>query len=126
MDINIGQHCQHVSCQRLDFLPFKCDYCKKYFCQYHREPSNHNCNDYLDYLDNYVIKGTESKSKYQKTCSHETCDKTGISNINECLRCGKYYCLEHRFPELHGCGDIDQKPINPKKKKNRFDRCEFM
>jgi len=26
---DLGKHCQHVDCHRLDFLPFTCDGCKQ-------------------------------------------------------------------------------------------------
>lgn len=37
-------------CRREEDLPFKCRYCKGYFCPEHRLPPNHNCvfiNDYM-------------------------------------------------------------------------------
>ena len=133
MDINIGNHCEHSSCNTLDFLPFKCDFCKKYFCEYHAPAHVHSCNEYLEFLDNSIIKSTEDRNKYTKCCAMPNCIVTGISNIVRCSKCNKNYCLSHRFPDIHSC-ENDDLPFNPppphpplkNKRKKRMDRCEFM
>ena len=38
---NLGKHCNF--CKQLDFLPFFCNNCSKYFCKDHRTEKNHNC-----------------------------------------------------------------------------------
>ena len=40
---HIGKSCSNTACNRLDFLPYKCDLCSKIFCQDHREYKDHNC-----------------------------------------------------------------------------------
>ena len=40
---HIGKSCSNTACNRLDFLPYKCDLCSKIFCQDHREYRDHNC-----------------------------------------------------------------------------------
>lgn len=32
---SIGQHCAFLACNRLDFLPVKCDYCRICYCIQH-------------------------------------------------------------------------------------------
>ncbi|CAN8006998.1 unnamed protein product, partial [Ixodes hexagonus] len=39
----LGQHCSETSCNKLDFLPMKCDACKKIFCMSHFQYVQHNC-----------------------------------------------------------------------------------
>ncbi|XP_066137736.1 AN1-type zinc finger protein 2A-like [Euwallacea fornicatus] len=40
---HIGQHCSKRDCNKLDFLPIKCDACKHLFCDEHFRYTNHNC-----------------------------------------------------------------------------------
>ncbi|CAN6448463.1 unnamed protein product [Victoria cruziana] len=41
--LDLGRHCQFDECHQLDFLPFKCDGCKKVFCLEHRTYRSHSC-----------------------------------------------------------------------------------
>jgi len=41
---NLGKHCE--ICKQLDFLPFKCDLCKKYYCLDHRSYEKHKCKEF--------------------------------------------------------------------------------
>ena len=40
---HIGKHCEHTNCRQVDFLPFKCDGCKKNLCLDHRTYKDHQC-----------------------------------------------------------------------------------
>merc|ERR1712213_124917 len=40
---HIGDQCSEKSCRQLDFLPVKCDGCKKSFCGQHWTYEGHNC-----------------------------------------------------------------------------------
>ncbi|XP_050297906.1 AN1-type zinc finger protein 2A-like [Anthonomus grandis grandis] len=40
---HIGQHCRKPDCNKLDFLPIKCDACKMLFCDEHFRYNTHNC-----------------------------------------------------------------------------------
>ncbi|XP_023235624.1 AN1-type zinc finger protein 2A-like [Centruroides sculpturatus] len=42
---DLGEHCSEQTCNRLDFLPMKCDACKKVFCGDHFQYAKHNCKD---------------------------------------------------------------------------------
>jgi len=39
----LGKQCSFSECRQLDFLPVKCDVCKKIFCGEHYKYENHNC-----------------------------------------------------------------------------------
>ncbi|KAJ6241048.1 an1-type zinc finger protein [Anaeramoeba flamelloides] len=39
----IGVHCPVESCNKLDFLPFTCEFCNVQFCQEHWKPEKHEC-----------------------------------------------------------------------------------
>ncbi|XP_046687484.1 LOW QUALITY PROTEIN: AN1-type zinc finger protein 2B-like [Homalodisca vitripennis] len=40
---HLGKQCAESSCQKLDFLPVKCDACEKIFCHEHMSYMGHNC-----------------------------------------------------------------------------------
>jgi predicted nucleic acid binding AN1-type Zn finger protein len=40
---NIGKHCDFPTCGQKDFLPFKCEYCRKTYCGDHRSTDGHQC-----------------------------------------------------------------------------------
>lgn len=40
---DLGAHCSEPSCQRLDFLPLKCDACSGIFCADHVAYAQHHC-----------------------------------------------------------------------------------
>ena len=44
--LNIGEQCSEKSCMTVDFLPFKCQYCKESFCSDHFRPEGHKCEKY--------------------------------------------------------------------------------
>lgn len=42
---HLGENCSEKSCNKLDFLPMKCDSCKKIFCQDHFKYEKHSCEE---------------------------------------------------------------------------------
>ena len=42
----LGRNCEKLDCNKLDFLPIKCNFCKKYFCSEHALPEYHSCTEY--------------------------------------------------------------------------------
>ncbi|RMZ94124.1 AN1-type zinc finger 2B isoform X1 [Brachionus plicatilis] len=40
---HLGEHCQEPTCKILDFLPFRCDSCKKIYCKDHFHYTQHSC-----------------------------------------------------------------------------------
>lgn len=40
---HLGEHCEEPTCRLLDFLPFRCDSCKKIFCKDHINYFKHSC-----------------------------------------------------------------------------------
>lgn len=42
---NLGNHCSKSDCNKLDFLPIKCDACKLLFCDEHFRYNTHNCHN---------------------------------------------------------------------------------
>jgi predicted nucleic acid binding AN1-type Zn finger protein len=103
---NIGCHCQFVDCGKYDFLPFKCDLCKKSFCLDHKDYNSHICPNYQDPSTNNLLPKKKKKSKIVKyVCCHENCKKTNQVPIN-CLKCNKNFCMTHRYAESHNCPSL--------------------
>ncbi|KAI9192920.1 uncharacterized protein BJ171DRAFT_538055 [Polychytrium aggregatum] len=48
---HLGEHCDEASCHRLDFLPYRCQFCTKTFCQDHYRPKEHSCPNVPETLD---------------------------------------------------------------------------
>ncbi|KAJ8080559.1 hypothetical protein PM082_017393 [Marasmius tenuissimus] len=44
--LSVGKQCSHVSCNLVDFLPFKCQHCQQSFCQEHFKVDDHKCPSY--------------------------------------------------------------------------------
>ena len=97
-ELNIGKKCSLDSCGKLDFLPFKCDKCKKYYCLEHAKYDAHMCQN----KDNNNKPKKKSKIITYK-CSKKNCNKKTKVPI-KCFKCNLNYCLEHRYADTHNCG----------------------
>uniref|UniRef100_A0A8D0R2H2 Zinc finger AN1-type containing 2B n=1 Tax=Sus scrofa TaxID=9823 RepID=A0A8D0R2H2_PIG len=86
---DLGAHCSEPSCQRLDFLPLKCDACSGIFCADHVAYAQHHC-----------------ASAYQKIftnrCERSGCRQREMMKLT-CERCGRNFCIKHRHPLDHDC-----------------------
>jgi len=120
MEINIGKHCSLKECNQLDFLPFKCNLCKKSFCLEHKTYDSHKCpisqennitkkikcplcnkkfyiknkDDPDNIINSHIMKGCAHVNK----CKYKKCNVT--LHVISCKKCNKYYCIKHRF---HKC-----------------------
>ncbi|EGV63031.1 hypothetical protein PSN45_004702 [Yamadazyma tenuis] len=56
--MDIGQNCS--KCHQLDFLPFRCEYCKLVFCADHRRLQDHQC-PHLQALESQNIRPRSPK-----------------------------------------------------------------
>ncbi|KAI4388026.1 hypothetical protein MLD38_000402 [Melastoma candidum] len=126
---NLGEHCGHPDCHRLDFLPFNCDGCLSSFCLEHRSYDAHDCpkpgltsrrvavckacsaaiettsQDEGVALLRHENSGECDPSKRKKSvCPVERCrERLTFSNTCECKTCQVKVCLRHRFPADHAC-----------------------
>lgn len=55
----VGTQCGHVSCNLVDFLPFKCQHCRESFCQDHFLWNAHSCPKYDESKHNRVAPDCE-------------------------------------------------------------------
>ena len=94
--------CSLESCQKNDFLPFKCNFCNKFYCRKHHPYDKHQCSKYHILISN---KRNIELIQDQK-CNHQNCLCT--INIKKCYKCNNTFCEKHTFP-WHTC-------YKPKKK----------
>ncbi|KAH6611868.1 hypothetical protein C7974DRAFT_406448 [Boeremia exigua] len=119
---NIGRHCQLEYCGQLDFLPFPCASCKKYYCLDHRSETAHACTDARnrqksDTKEEKENTTTEPPKSISSTwrpegpCARPSC-KTRIDGHThnggvECPRCNRRYCMTDRHEEKHDCKTLE-------------------
>mmetsp|Transcript_6921 Transcript_6921/g.12240 ORF Transcript_6921/g.12240 Transcript_6921/m.12240 type:complete len:323 (-) Transcript_6921:34-1002(-) len=127
----VGGRCSLDTCREHDFLPFKCEFCSRQYCQKHAEPACHECEkvpksrgvlaaicplcrstvkwDDKDSTEEAAMqahqKTCQAKASEQKDiCPAENC-KTKLTAMNSltCEKCKVRVCLTHRFEDAHAC-----------------------
>lgn len=130
---NLGEHCSENTCNRLDFLPLKCDACEEIFCADHITYTGHNCpsvykkdvqvpvcplcnvpipikrGDPPDlavgmHMDNDC---QSDFGEHRRKIFSNKCSSKGCK-VKEmiqvkCSECGANFCLKHRHPTDHAC-----------------------
>lgn len=138
---HLGQHCSESSCNRLDFLPVKCDSCDKVFCGDHMLYARHQCESaYKKDIQVPVcplcnqpvpIKRGElpdvsvgahidrdcqwdpalKKRIYVNKCYVKSCKTKEIVKVT-CRYCNLNFCLKHRHTADHSCEKVNSKEQN--------------
>merc|ERR1739845_181921 len=97
---HIGEHCTFKTCNKLDYLPFKCVKCQITFCEEHYKPSQHNCSKHGE--EKSVAMKVKKKKKKSNPC--EMVDCRGFNLVPMlCGDCGLNFCIKHRFAADHEC-----------------------
>ncbi|XP_057291336.1 AN1-type zinc finger protein 2A-like [Hydractinia symbiolongicarpus] len=134
--MSVGRHCNETFCKKLDFLPFKCDFCKKEFCLSHYKPNEHLCKEVKDQdsklpscplCGKYLVKGRSDNDQVEKHIlsgcqslkatkrKKNRCSHTGCRNVNliplHCEKCLSTFCVRHRHPGDHGCINVSQQRL---------------
>ncbi|EDW04048.1 AN1-type zinc finger protein 2A [Drosophila grimshawi] len=126
---HLGQHCNEATCNRLDFLPVKCDSCDKVFCATHYNYERHNCpgahrKDFQVPIcplcgepvptapgvepdltvSQHIDKQCKSDSKkiYTNRCHAKGCKRKELIPV-QCSQCKLNFCLRHRHTTDHDC-----------------------
>jgi predicted nucleic acid binding AN1-type Zn finger protein len=127
---HMGQHCSEEWCNKLDYLPMKCDACSLLFCTDHLLYDDHKCaSKYKKDVQVPVCplcnapvpftRGTlpdlavsahidqDCKKKqpekvFTNKCSKHKCKKKELIKCI-CSSCQLNYCLTHRHPNDHSC-----------------------
>lgn len=119
-DFHTGKHCEIQDCNYLDYLPYKCNTCKKYLCKthYHNE---YSCSEYIENQKNVFKKIEFDKS----VC--DFCKQIVNKNLKEyviCEVCKGFYCWNHRIQSSHECknkkGYSTKSSLENRRKENFF------
>jgi hypothetical protein len=102
----LGKNCSLESCNRLDYMPFKCVKCDKSFCGDHR--FNHGC-DVKEDRKIDLSNGNATFTLYA-ICSAKDCTEKSYDSVR-CSNCENNFCNKHRNQEDHGCVKEKPKPI---------------
>ncbi|RKF59917.1 AN1-type zinc finger protein 1 [Golovinomyces cichoracearum] len=112
----IGAHCTLNSCNRLDFLPFKCESCRNVYCLEHRSENSHNCSKAGEWaarrrkgdLSSYPLRVDKNMKETERKCASLKCQTTigtSLSTSVHCSFCNQHYCLRHRMKDDHDCSN---------------------
>ncbi|XP_047629519.1 AN1-type zinc finger protein 2B isoform X3 [Phacochoerus africanus] len=130
---DLGAHCSEPSCQRLDFLPLKCDACSGIFCADHVAYAQHHCASAYQKdiqvpvcplcnvpvpvargeppdraVGEHIDRDCRSDPAQQKRkIFTNRCERSGCRQREmmklTCERCGRNFCIKHRHPLDHDC-----------------------
>ncbi|XP_071603760.1 AN1-type zinc finger protein 2B isoform X5 [Heliangelus exortis] len=130
---DLGDHCSWPACQRLDFLPLKCDACEQIFCTDHIAYAQHDCTSAYKKdvqvpvcpLCNTPVPVRRGEmpdvvvgEHIDRDCKSDPAQRKRKIFTNKCLKpgckqkemmkvicdqCHKNYCLKHRHPLDHDC-----------------------
>ncbi|XP_029080636.1 AN1-type zinc finger protein 2B isoform X2 [Monodon monoceros] len=130
---DLGAHCSEPSCQRLDFLPLKCDACSGIFCADHVAYAQHHCGSAYQKdiqvpvcpLCNVPVPVARGEAPDRAVGEHidgdcrsdpaqqkrkiftNKCERSGCRQREmmklTCDHCGRNFCIKHRHPLDHDC-----------------------
>ena len=108
---DIGDFCSY--CRRNDFLPFQCRRCQLMFCSQHRSVESHDCQH---------VSTTETEKQERSITNKKTCHYCRVTTMlySDCNECKHYFCIKHRFPEIHKCVSLSKKKTSTKGFVNRI------
>jgi len=130
---DLGKHCSDSFCNRLDFLPVKCDACDKLYCKDHVRYEDHSCP--YAYKKNvqvpvcplcnqpvpvkkgetpdvvvgaHIDRDCQSDPARKKRKAYANRCSYGKCKVKElipvvCPDCRLNFCLRHRHPQDHQC-----------------------
>jgi len=133
---HIGDQCSEKACRQLDFLPVKCDGCKKSFCGQHWTYEGHNCSTPRlkdvqvpvcplcdkpvpskpgalpdEAVSRHLDRDCRADQKRNPRCSKTKCKVRELIRV-DCNQCGLNFCLKHRHPQDHECSGKSNHSMN--------------
>merc|ERR1711881_624439 len=101
---HIGHHCSLPECNKLDYLPFKCEKCSLKFCEDHWLVDQHSCvgKKEEDKSQPKTIKPKNKNRKKKNVCCLDGCEGHNLVPML-CNDCGLNFCVKHRFKDEHDC-----------------------
>ncbi|RNA33684.1 AN1-type zinc finger 1 [Brachionus plicatilis] len=117
----IGKHCSFESCNRLDFLPVKCELCHFNYCKEHYSFESHQCAKYEEKNKQNLTKVAGSSRIKFYDCTFEECKQKEMVQVI-CEFCDKRLCMKHRLQIDHKCPKLDSNLVDlrPKEAKKEF------
>lgn len=123
---DVGVHCQFETCRQLDFLIWKCDFCRKSHCAEHQTPESHLCAElaqrdsqakravvcakcHVPYNPDSATAHRCASVATKSFCNARGCRAAGpVAELSKvtCKHCAKTYCIEHRFACKHPAANI--------------------
>lgn len=126
---DMGKHCSAEYCNKLDFLPMKCDACGGIFCSEHFSYQTHSCPSAYKkdvqvpicplcsepvptprdvspdvtvgaHIDQFCK--SEKTKIFTNRCSYKNCKKKELIPVS-CTVCKQNFCLRHRHTSDHEC-----------------------
>ncbi|KAF4523210.1 hypothetical protein B566_EDAN011747 [Ephemera danica] len=98
---DLGKHCSEPTCQRLDFLPLKCDACNGIFCHDHMRYDTHNCPS--SYKKDVQVPVCPLCSQPVPVGRNQQPDIVKEVVPVVCPECRLNFCLRHRHTQDHKC-----------------------
>merc|ERR1711963_586575 len=117
---HLGDQCDEANCRQLDFLPVKCDGCKKKFCSQHWTYEGHKCSSPRlkdvqvpvcplcdqpvpskpgavpdEAVSRHLDRDCQKDRKRNPRCSKVKCKVRELIKV-DCNQCGLNFCLKHR------------------------------
>lgn len=117
----IGQHCSFEACNRLDFLPVKCELCRLNYCKEHYSFISHKCIKYEEKNEQNLTKVSNSSRINFYDCTFEDCRQREMVEV-VCEFCAKRFCMKHRLQIDHKCSKLESNltDLKPKEAKKEF------
>lgn len=117
---DLGRHCSEETCHQLDFLPFKCDGCRKMFCLEHRTYKAHSCPN-ESHKDVSVlicpvcaksvkkVFGESSEVTMKKHSQGSSCDPSNFAKVMKKPKCPVRGCRELlTFSNKYSCNSCQK------------------
>eukprot|EP00048_Salpingoeca_helianthica_P008234 m.120232 g.120232 ORF g.120232 m.120232 type:complete len:211 (-) comp14548_c4_seq3:30-662(-) len=130
----VGDHCNVKDCRMLDFLPFKCNACRRIYCQEHRHYDAHACaeayakdfksppcplcgvivpipagsdanTEMMHHMDRGCAPPRGSAVPSFSACGVPGCKKKEVVPMT-CAKCRRNFCVRHRFEGDHQCAAL--------------------
>jgi len=133
---HLGDQCDETNCRQLDFLPVKCDGCKKKFCSQHWTYEGHKCSSPRlkdvqvpvcplcdqpvpskpgavpdEAVSRHLDRDCQKDRKRNPRCSKVKCKVRELIKV-DCNQCGLNFCLKHRHPQDHECSGKSTKAMS--------------
>ena len=117
LNVDLGRHCSFDSCNRLDFLPVKCDKCLLYFCKEHSSLTAHTCTKLGD-AEARKEPVVFNSAVNAFSCHYDKCSTKEIIEFT-CEFCHVNFCMLHRLQPDHQCVHLKQNVSNESGKKQQ-------